>query len=1777
MLTFEAHEAKLAFCDIGFAGPAACDNLLQLGTVLSGDCIEMRVPTSVDVVTPSTNVYGSSLMGAVRVHTIGTSRSVGDHMLIHGPSGGATRMIGLETRNVGQPRKSKTAAAESDAFLYYQLWQAEPAHLSGSLSERDSVLVQQSRAAETALASASLLQGSPAFRVITESSYHDPIEGVSKAHAAESAATKVKNRGMNYPMQLQQHSRKSVDEAASAWCIRTNPRFTVLRLQSTFVRQSSGLRNKRKCNMKLMKFAHLTGYLEAAPMDAKVRATGAAVVALGFVMRDGRRGAADPELVAEVPHACCDGKGAALLEPTCDALLACKAVGEPARNGSSIAILCRLTEGCNRARVLREVLHMQTNWITKIINAQHLPENASAVIVCCHQESIESRLSNLQARIVTMISHEQQNLASISASSSQIISGICSANASKSALSIVMKEAGRILPWIKAITLSNPLPVTAVDEMPRNNVAAMQELCLRIGSYDTKKRLAIITGGTGTLGLLVALWESARGSDIVLQSRSGRIDNNASEMFTKLLNSNVRVSIVRSDISRSVDWNVLEERIRGYQYLYGSIIVHHAAGVLKDGFLSGQSHSSFRQVVSPKARGAINMDTFVSSLAPVEGYLAYATAGTVVGNAGQSNYAAANNSLERYCITSRSQGIPALAMQWAAWIGGGMANENAIRLLRKAGWEIILPERGLAVIEGVLKGLVGARSRSALSTMLEAPVDWHTFVRQVNHVPDSLAAVVKGSVRDTEGEKKPQTIQEQSQEIDEGKHSKRQLRENQPTKAGRPRKENNQKKESSKKQDGYQDAQSKAVRKEVGSSSIQNDGRMSHNEIKSLIQNEVNNAAGRSVGDDEILTESGIDSLAASELRDNLASRFDMELDPTFAFDYPTIGALADFFAEQQAQQVPTASTTMIIDEASSDEEQSHDYEDHMEIDQGDDASDSSSSGIEEIEYVSHEMQHSGDSVQHSTVAVDGSVAMSRDELFKTVKSLVDDAAGRDVDPTENLMETGLDSLQATELRDDLVKRSGVELDPTFAFDLPDMNALVDYLYQQQPQSEMNQVQEPSSQPVRHDETNEGMLDEETKRNENKTKTSKEKKKKKSSRSQLTEWSRTSTGKRTQGSEIQHGEGKRQDGAGSANVEFSLSRIAKGDDIHAPILYVAPTFPSASAQYPPLVNSLSPAGRAYFAERTSIARTSAQSVQDLARWHAYDMASERKEFFTAGDSIGGTLAAEIGAEYEHKQNGRLTGVLLYDSHLPQTFPVEAVPHDRSYGDFLTGTLSQYFSNDLDSETQDILMTNAVQRLGGVDPKVYSTKDTPGWRRFLQSVWLQHFSLCFGDQRDGCSREESIASYRTFAPQERGKFTPLQAPMLLFRTRGGYGQQILASFSRRATQQPSVAHLTSDGLVLLAHPTAWSAYVPTLELVDTICDHSSFNEQADTLVSPKSWELLSAEWGSPSDDVASRFTPVLSADEHCTMALSDYWCEERIDKIWTNALPLQLHVKIAEEVAGVDAAGASDEKNTTSKLVRMLDCKTGWIVALNENFPRPERSLPLACFVVHNQTEEFPVWLSKVTRQDGPLFGVHVSANDRQEEENVSASVAAAIRAFLKRAASNCSVVILACSEYEGVAANAASCLHAMEGGRNHVVAARLQVPLGRKQTHQKATGELVMDQLNGFQRELYGCHIGSASPEHAQQAYWMERALSAAKRTVFEHCEPIIFQAEWITDGSNTTERVLYYVKQQAGVEPASESNFEEHALQEQQQYRLQQQSRRSNPLRSCFCGFPSN
>ena len=106
--------------------------------------------------------------------------------------------------------------------------------------------------------------------------------------------------------------------------------------------------------------------------------------------------------------------------------------------------------------------------------------------------------------------------------------------------------------------------------------------------------------------------------------------------------------------------------------------VVHAAMVLDDALLPQLSADRFRRVLQPKLAGGLLLDRLTRQ-DPVECFLLFSSITTTLGNPGQANYVAANAGLEALAARRRAAGLPALSVGWGPIADVGyLSREQAV-------------------------------------------------------------------------------------------------------------------------------------------------------------------------------------------------------------------------------------------------------------------------------------------------------------------------------------------------------------------------------------------------------------------------------------------------------------------------------------------------------------------------------------------------------------------------------------------------------------------------------------------------------------------------------------------------------------------------------------------------------------------------------------------------------------------------------------------------------------------------------------------------------------------------------------------------------------------------------------------------------------------------------------------------------------------------------------------------------------------------------------------
>uniref|UniRef100_UPI003BABA70F SDR family NAD(P)-dependent oxidoreductase n=1 Tax=Stappia sp. TaxID=1870903 RepID=UPI003BABA70F len=235
--------------------------------------------------------------------------------------------------------------------------------------------------------------------------------------------------------------------------------------------------------------------------------------------------------------------------------------------------------------------------------------------------------------------------------------------------------------------------------------------------------IEIVAGGFGGFGAELVRRLAGRGArNIAVLSRRGAGTPEATALISEMGERGVRVSAHACDLT---DETAVARTLESIRSDAGSPItgIYHTAMVLEDALIANLSREALSKVLAPKVTGASLLDRLTRS-DPVERFVLFSSATTLVGNPGQANYVAANGFLEGLAAARRHAGLPGLAVAWGAISDAGFLARNADvgdLLSRKLGRHALRAEEALDGLIAMLSCPAGA----ALPALVGyARIDW---------------------------------------------------------------------------------------------------------------------------------------------------------------------------------------------------------------------------------------------------------------------------------------------------------------------------------------------------------------------------------------------------------------------------------------------------------------------------------------------------------------------------------------------------------------------------------------------------------------------------------------------------------------------------------------------------------------------------------------------------------------------------------------------------------------------------------------------------------------------------------------------------------------------------------------------------------------------------------------------------------------------------------------------------------------------------------------------
>jgi surfactin synthase thioesterase subunit/NAD(P)-dependent dehydrogenase (short-subunit alcohol dehydrogenase family)/acyl carrier protein len=246
----------------------------------------------------------------------------------------------------------------------------------------------------------------------------------------------------------------------------------------------------------------------------------------------------------------------------------------------------------------------------------------------------------------------------------------------------------------------------------------------------------LVTGGLGMLGRGVAEWLINKGAKhLVLTGRNPNAEAAQTLLRTAATNG-ATIHVVAADISRDEDVRRLIRMISNELPPLRGVV--QSAGVLDDGILAQLSWDRFAPLFEPRVYGSWLVHEYTKGL-ELDFFILQSSLWSVLGSAGQGNYTASSAFLDALAVHRRASGLPAMAINWSAWSGGGLATVSGARgeaMLSSLGMKFVSPDRAMAIFDNV--------AQREIDQIAIAVTDWPTYAGKTGKSP-FLAELVNGN------------------------------------------------------------------------------------------------------------------------------------------------------------------------------------------------------------------------------------------------------------------------------------------------------------------------------------------------------------------------------------------------------------------------------------------------------------------------------------------------------------------------------------------------------------------------------------------------------------------------------------------------------------------------------------------------------------------------------------------------------------------------------------------------------------------------------------------------------------------------------------------------------------------------------------------------------------------------------------------------------------------------------------------------------------------------
>ncbi|XP_069139165.1 mycocerosic acid synthase-like [Argopecten irradians] len=204
-----------------------------------------------------------------------------------------------------------------------------------------------------------------------------------------------------------------------------------------------------------------------------------------------------------------------------------------------------------------------------------------------------------------------------------------------------------------------------------------------------KNALYVVVGGLTGLGWEIVKWLGYKGAGVVVSlSRKGPIPQMEVQVQNAMDLHKYNIVPLRCNIANYAD---VEKTISDIKALFPNHPIKgifQGAGVLRDTRIETMTMERFKEVLQPKVLGTWNLHLATKELL-LDFFVMHSSTTSVFGNAGQTNYGAANSFLDSLALYRRANNLPGQSINWSALAVGMARDENIKNNLEAQGYYVL--------------------------------------------------------------------------------------------------------------------------------------------------------------------------------------------------------------------------------------------------------------------------------------------------------------------------------------------------------------------------------------------------------------------------------------------------------------------------------------------------------------------------------------------------------------------------------------------------------------------------------------------------------------------------------------------------------------------------------------------------------------------------------------------------------------------------------------------------------------------------------------------------------------------------------------------------------------------------------------------------------------------------------------------------------------------------------------------------------------------------------